>query len=213
VSSEKCNFGKIKFLSDQFPSKFFTGLEHIPIKKLDLKGYNKFLIESLNDFIDTQYCLIIQSDGFLINPNLWRDEFFDYDYIGAPWVEFMTYGVSGEKTFHFNKNQVGNGGFSLRSKKLLKVLSTLNFDELNFPHKNEDILICHYLYDYLIDRGIRFAPLEVAKTFSVESPIEGMPKNIESTLGFHGKWWMNNAYLKELASQSLYPEDYKTLIG
>ena len=29
--------------------------------------------------------LIVQDDGFIINKNLWDEEFLSYDYIGAPW--------------------------------------------------------------------------------------------------------------------------------
>ena len=38
---------------------------------------------------------------------LWDPKFLNYDYIGALWP-------------HYKENQVGNGGFSLRSKKLLE---------------------------------------------------------------------------------------------
>jgi hypothetical protein len=40
-----------------------------------------------------------------------------------------------------------------------------------------------------------------------------MPENIESTLGFHGDHWMKNPDLQELATKSIYPEDYLALIG
>ena len=31
----------------------------------------------------TDFVLTIQHDGFILNPDAWRDDFFDYDYIGA----------------------------------------------------------------------------------------------------------------------------------
>ena len=56
--------------------------------------------------------LIIQHDGFILNHKAWDNEFLNYDYIGAP-VYWM-----GNKLI-----EVGNGGFSLRSKKLLKIIA------------------------------------------------------------------------------------------
>ena len=66
----------------------------------------------LKKYIDTDFCLIIQGDGFVIHPENWTDEFLKYDYIGAPWRNLA----------HYSFIRVGNGGFSLRSKKLLKIL-------------------------------------------------------------------------------------------
>ena len=43
----------------------------------------------------------------------WRPEFLDYDYIGAVWPHVL------------DKYNVGNGGFSLRSKALLEACRAL----------------------------------------------------------------------------------------
>ena len=212
VSSEYVNFANIKLLSDQAPSVISKNIQQQAIAPLDLQGYNKFMIEKLNDFIDTPFCLVVQPDGFLINPHLWREDFLEYDYIGAPWFEFMKHGRNFEKVFHFNKNQVGNGGFSLRSKKLLSILSKLKFEDLNCPVKNEDFLICHFLYDYLIDLGVRFAPLKVAHLFSIESAVGDMPNELASTFGFHGKFWMVNPHLKKLDDRSAHRQNYLNLL-
>ena len=64
------------------------------------------------------------------------------------------------------KNCVGNGGFSLRSRKLVETTAKINFDSLKFPFKNEDIIICHYLYEQMLDNGISFATPEIAAKFS-----------------------------------------------
>ncbi len=91
-------------------------------------GYSKFMLQDLYKFVDTKFCLVIQSDGFVINPNLWTNQFLEYDYIGAPWPnEISVYNASINK-IDLAKNRVGNGGFSLRSKRLLEVCSHIKFD-------------------------------------------------------------------------------------
>ncbi len=62
------------------------------------------------DHIETPHVLLVQWDGYAINPGAWRSEFLDVDYIGAKWY-WQTDGP-----------RVGNGGFSLRSRKLLEAL-------------------------------------------------------------------------------------------
>ena len=88
---------------------------------------------------------------------------------------------------YLNKHRVGNGGFSLRSRKLAEVTSKINFNTLKFPIKSEDIIICHYLYEDIINNGIRFAPPKLAAQFSIESVDDNFERNINSVFGFHGK--------------------------
>ncbi|SAL48353.1 hypothetical protein AWB74_02212 [Caballeronia arvi] len=35
-------------------------------------------------FIETEYALIVQDDGWILDIGNWSDEFLSYDYIGAP---------------------------------------------------------------------------------------------------------------------------------
>ncbi|MFM6312180.1 MAG: DUF5672 family protein, partial [Dolichospermum sp.] len=87
-----------------------------------------------------------------------------------------------------NKNRVGNGGFSLRSKRLLELCSELDFDNIQTSSLSEDLIICYYFYDWFKAQSIKFAPLEVAIKFSFEQPIEEFEKfSWENTFGFHGK--------------------------
>jgi hypothetical protein len=46
-----------------------------------------YCIYNLTRHIDTDYCLLVQPDGFVINPDKWDDDWYNYDYIGAPWYE------------------------------------------------------------------------------------------------------------------------------
>lgn len=149
--------------------------------KLDYRQYNEFVAMSLWKYINTDYCLIFQNDGYIIDGSKWTDEFLNYDYIGAPWriPEDNAY-----KTPTGELVRVGNGGFSLRSKKLLGAPTKLGleFSDMGtgFPH--EDGWLCCHVRKELEDYGIKFAPLEVAALFSTEFPI---PETVDS-FGAHG---------------------------
>jgi Protein of unknown function (DUF5672) len=128
--------------------------------------YSKFIIKELYKFIKTEFVLICQLDGFAINPLSWTDHFLKYDYIGAPWFFIPT------------AFQVGNGGFSLRSKRLLDICAKYDYN-ISCPPE-EDVFICRSIKNSLTEQGIRFAPVEVASMFSVENKI------YENQFGFHG---------------------------
>lgn len=161
----------------------------IPIE--NMKEYSRFMIYNLNDHIDSDFALTIQHDGFIINPDAWRNQFLDYDYIGAPWP----WREQGFVTPFGEHVSVGNGGFSLRSKKLLELPSKVEvpFDvvAMNNFYKmfgavnwNEDGNICVHNRHIFEQNGCKFAPVEVAKYFSYESPLD-INRNI-TPFGFHG---------------------------
>jgi hypothetical protein len=117
-----------------------------------IEAYSHFCIRELAKFVDTDFTLIFQHDGFILNPDAWTDEFLQYDYIGAPW-------------WYMDDQNVGNGGFSLRSKKLLDVLHTADFVTEFHP---EDHHIARTYHKELKIHGIRYAPQSLAEKFSIE---------------------------------------------
>jgi len=130
------------------------------------EAYSLYLQTKLTNSIFTKFALIIQWDGYVLNPSTWSEEFLEYDYIGAPWPQFVS------------PLSVGNGGFSLRSKRLLEVCAEPDF-RATHP---EDLSICHYNRAMLEQKyGIRFAPESVAARFSYERS-----KPTSATFGFHG---------------------------
>ena len=70
-------------------------------------AYSAFILEELHEFITSSHVLIVQWDGFVLHPQNWDPAFLSFDYIGAVWPQFS------------DGHDVGNGGFSLRSRKLL----------------------------------------------------------------------------------------------
>ena len=196
ISNLNANFNRVLFFTseeiDQRYLELFPQLEIIQVNPIrSLVEYSRFVIKELNSFIDTEFCLVTQGDGFIVNPQLWSDEFLNYDYVSAPWPKQVPLiNPQGQlvEVLDMSKNRVGNGGFSLRSKKLLEVCSQLDFDNIKTSSLLEDLIICHYLYDWFKNQDIKFSPLEVATKFSFEQLIEEVENfSWENTFGFHGK--------------------------
>lgn len=158
-----------KFLTDIHAYNPKFPFEIIKIDKLDGKrGYSQFIIKELDQHVETDFVLITQHDAWVLDEKAWTDEFLEYDYVGAGWLEVDGYNV-------------GNGGFSLRSKRLQHILAT---DEFINPFHPEDATICRLYRPYLEEKyGIKFAPDALADKFSFE-----LREPIQSTFGFHGKF-------------------------
>ena len=145
----------------------------------------------------------MQADSFVVNSNLWDEDFLKYDYIGAPWSNEIK--VNSNITLDLKENNVGNGGFSLRSHKLTKITSKLNYDKLKFPLKGEDVIICHYLYKEMLNSGIRFAPSKLAAKFSMENVNHLYGQDVNTVFGFHGKH-LREYFLKKYILRSAIGE-------
>jgi hypothetical protein len=186
LSSFAIEFYEIKFLTSApiRPQNPNIKIELIP--PLDFLGYSKFILGDLDRYIDTPYCLIIQADGFVLNPERWQDQFLQYDFIGAPWPDYLNLQPD-NNILDMKKNRVGNGGFSMRSKKLLAETAKINFDYLSFPSLSEDLIVCHFMYEKMIGAGIKFPKPELAAQFSVESPNASFGQSPNTSFGFHGK--------------------------
>lgn len=130
-----------------------------------IEDYNRIMLRELVHHVKTSHVLIMQWDGFITDPGRWSDEFLQWDYIGAPWYHGG------------HPGQVGNGGFSLRSLKLLRALQHVPLDF----RRPEDEEICVHQQPLLTDRwDTHIAPLALAQAFSCEY---GPPR---PAFGFHG---------------------------
>ena len=177
---QSCKFGSALYLTDKE-----YNLENIRVHKIPSittkEQYSVFIIKELNKYIDTDFVLLIQYDGFIVNPDAWTVEFQQYDYIGAKWFWYK------------DGFKVGNGGFSLRSKRLLQSLSyhdiPVTADSLKY---GEDSFICRTHRRYLENHfGIKFATESIADKFSYERS-----KPVGKPFGFHGLYNMWR-YIKE----------------
>jgi len=149
-------------------------------------------LDLLPRMVETDFNLLIQADGYAVNEDAWTNSFFEYDYIGATWPKEP------------EGRNVGNGGFSWRSKKLYQaildlrskysldeVLESSSMDETWFDKCGgrsipEDNLIAK-VYRPILEKeyGIRFAPTALADQFSIETNAHS--PWIGQSFGFHGR--------------------------
>jgi hypothetical protein len=149
-----------------YPGEVFHPIN--PIRSV--LDYSHFMLNIVPHCVDADAVLVIQWDGMPCDRTAWRDEFLGYDYIGAPWG-------------HCDPSvAVGNGGFSLRSRKLMQTLAMLKIrPDPSLPESDaEDVVICRHYRADILRAGCSFAPLEVAHQFAFENERHG------STFGFHG---------------------------
>ncbi|NBP03268.1 MAG: hypothetical protein EBU90_24925, partial [Proteobacteria bacterium] len=85
ICCTRIRFGATKLITSAAPDvKTLKHQLHI-IPNLDWHAYSQFMVKELCNYVDTDFCLVCQTDGFIINPHLWNDDFYNYDYIGAKW--------------------------------------------------------------------------------------------------------------------------------
>jgi hypothetical protein len=150
-------------------------IEAIKIPVLDWQRWSIFVNrEAPKHLLDTEFALCIHEDGFPIDLSLWTDEFFDYDYIGAPWAAGNEWGP---KTVGL----VGNGGFFMQSNRFMR--KCLEMPPNEWEHKTpSDVLVCVRMRNWFLSQGMRFASFELGARFSTEQT----HKQTRS-FGFHGR--------------------------
>ena len=168
-STAGIRFARVVFLTAAVPDglRVPAGIEVRAIAPLASRdAYSNFVLKDLLAHVATEHVLVAQWDGYVVNPQAWSPEFLDCDYLGAAWF------------WRDDAMQVGNGGFSLRSRRLLAALQ----DPRITLTEAEDTTICR-AYRGLLEReyGIRFGEVSAAERFSFETdyPV-GRP------FGFHG---------------------------
>jgi hypothetical protein len=159
----------------------FGAVKYIQLGEVkDVDSWSKAIIYELPKYIETDFCLLIHENGFVVNPESWNPEWLNYDFIGSPWPlpqdDFSYRDEEGDIV------RVGNS-VSLRSKKLLDLIATREWKSY-FGYFNEDgFITCHHR-KWLESKGCKFAPLEVAKWFGRELEI---PENqdVDKPFVFH----------------------------
>ena len=124
--------------------------------------------------IGTSHALLMEWDAGACDPAMWRDEFLQYDYIGAPWGTGMCRSWPGF--------MVGNGGFALVTKRLVEFC-----DANRFPISTDMHISCNYRAQCEA-AGFKWAPETVARDFAYEGwtargPI--IPTVRPASFGYH----------------------------
>jgi hypothetical protein len=180
ISSAHIEFAAVKLLTS-LPSR---DPRRVPIPHLpSLEAYSAFCIRDLINYVQSDFALVIQHDGFVLNPTSWEDEFLRYDYLGAPWlVSEWAVNTCGFPRSLIGRQVVGNGGFSLRSRKYLQVGARLAQENALTKLHPEDDVLCVFDREKVEAAGVSFAPVSVAGRFS----IEGRYRPYTAQFGFHG---------------------------
>jgi len=181
---ESTSFAEVKFISDISP-------ENLPKEYLwefaphifDINDYNLYMFKEMYRHINTSHALCIHSHSWILNPLMWDDKWLEYDYIGAPWVIKNDAYISWGSKEHV---RVGNGGFSLRSKRLLELPKIHDLPLLQEQGwYNEDGNLVSYYRELMLALGIKYAPVEVAAKFAYENPVPENNYGDMKTFGFH----------------------------
>ena len=186
---ERCtaqaDFAAVLFISDRLPPRASTPAVtwHQIAPLASREAYSHFLLTELHNHVKTSHALCIQWDSWILEGAQWREEFLVYDYIGAPWPHIQ------------GPQAVGNGGFSLRSHRLLAACAQLGF----FHDEAEDLAICRTHRQELESHfGVVFAPEDLARRFAYE---RYAPSGNE--FGFHGAFNMLHLMSDEDLAETL----------
>lgn len=101
----KADFGAVKLLTN-IPREYEHRVSIMPLNSLI--AYSIFMLTKVNEYIDTEHLLIVQRDGWILNPESFNSEWLGLDFIGGLYMQY---------------DRVGSGGFSLRSKKIMQDVS------------------------------------------------------------------------------------------
>jgi hypothetical protein len=165
-SMRQAAFGRVVLFTHEH-GETYPGIEVVDIGPIGSGAdYSHFVLRRLPAHVATSHVLVTQWDGFVVDARAWSDEFLQHDYLGAAWHDQAP------------AFAVGNGGFSLRSQRLLRAgLDGRIVDE----HPEDEMLCRRYRHLLESEHGVRFAPPALARRFAFENETPA-----GATFGFHG---------------------------
>lgn len=204
-SMKDIEFGDAVLITHKKPWNLPSNIRYSHTSKLtNINEFNYKMVYELGDHIRTDYALIVHADGFVVNPEMWRDEFLDYDYIGAPWPLPPEGDTTTYRDINGNVCRVGNSA-GIRSKRLMDFPKKANIPwEGEFAYGKmwfyEDGFICCKIRHLLEAEGMKIAPLDVAKYYAHEKMIPEV-QGIKP-FAFH-KWEGTNSEYPNFIKESL----------
>jgi Protein of unknown function (DUF5672) len=198
---DKAEFGEVLILTDRplefSPLTMSHGVHprfHVVDDWPDKLGYCQSWWYDVPLLLRTSHSLSVEWDGGIWDTGMWRDEYMEYDYVGAPW-------------WYKDGKNVGNGGFCLISSRLRRYVHDRRAQYVCDMPIGDDLL-CRKYRPNLENVGFRWAPEKLAHEFSFECC---RPSPTSRHFGFHAVYnWqhvMNEAALIErliVALQSDY---------
>lgn len=163
-----------------FDGQWVSVPDLMPGGKWSLNDMCRFLLRGLHAYIQTDVAILVQWDGYAINGAKWLDAFLEYDYVGAPWPASFPFVKANPR------RRVGNGGFSLRSKRWLEHCANLPTVPAHAGIA-EDVYASSMNAEHFERAGMKIAPLDVAMRWSMEYRIEEFRHwKLSDSWGFHG---------------------------
>ena len=81
-SMRQIDFGDCVLITHRKPFFLPKGIRYAHTSKLtNIDCFNYKMLYELGDYIHTDFVMVVHADGFIVHPEMWRDEFLDYDYI------------------------------------------------------------------------------------------------------------------------------------
>jgi len=150
-----------------------------------INWYCEFIVSKLPYMVKTDYYLIMQWDGFIIDPHNWSDDFYKFDYLGGG-------------------HTLLNGGFSLRKTETMKNIVENGNPQIlaNYGVSSED-----GLYSSYFKLPKEFQKKEFDLPFYLEWPGENILSKFCSFMFMNKSFgWHRSAYLSIMSSIKNYKD-------
>jgi hypothetical protein len=158
-----------------------AGMEVVDHKEGGRLDYEVDALTLAHGLTDTPHVLHCEWDAMVANPLAWNEEWLKCDYIGAPWPRHY---ANGWPTCDAH-NCVGNGGFSLRSRRLYERCKEAVKGQEDGPGMRvHDAWIGRTLRPWLEREGLVFATPAEAYRFSCENAVYSGQFGIHGTTTF-----------------------------
>ena len=182
----------IKALQSSCNQIEFGAVKYIQDGKIDsISKWNYEVFYNLGDYVQTEFALLIHSNGFVVNPECWKDEWLKYDYCGSPFP--LPQDDYSYRDINGIIQRVGNS-VGLRSKKLMQLPKKLGLKWQKFHGwDNEDGAYSVNYRHIFEENGCKFMPFQEALYFGREHEL---PENqhIDKTFVFHNYLGRNAMY-------------------
>lgn len=181
---ELCNFGSVKLLTN-CDTDYLHRVQIEPLPSLNC--YSVFMLKNLIKYVETEHVLVVQHDGWILNPESWDPDWLLLDYVGPLFIHNHVIGSC----------SVGSGGFSLRSRRLISFVSQ-NLPEWDGTPAGADLftarlgsyedgVISISMRKRLLQEGFLFGTPEQASRFA-QGGNNDLTRFYEKPFGFHGLW-------------------------
>jgi hypothetical protein len=206
TTSLECDFPF--FGTETFDDAFFSSIN----------AYNRLMLSPIfyERFIHTKYILICQPDVFVFHDDLDKWLLADYDYVGAPWItnSFLSSWLSyikmifKDKIFrekrlvypYERKNNIGNGGFSLRkTQKHLDICIKLEDEIKQFLESQNKLFNEDVFFSIVAEKNgypLKKPTTEEAKYFAFDEKPQLLYKKTKRQFPMAAHGWLKPKHIK-----------------